>query len=77
MGRKKKTGGDTATETRTVRPTHDGVMATWSIGDRTGRVPLLRAREYEVVDEDGETLTVRCPVSGHSLQVVGALVEPV
>jgi hypothetical protein len=81
MARKKKvieadvTG--TTTGDRTVRPIREGVMATWDIGDRTGRIALLRSRAYAVKSECDETLVVRCPLSGHLFTVDAALVEDV
>ena len=81
MARKKKvieadvTG--TATGVRTVRPIREGVMATWDIGDRQGRIALLQSRAYEVKSDSDGVLVVRCPVSGHLFTVDAGLVEDV
>ena len=81
MGRKKKLIEADVTETptsgRVVRPTQVGVMATWDIGDRKGRVALLRDRLYSVVESVQDTYIVRCPVSGHLFSVDSTLVEDV
>lgn len=66
-----------ATNKRSVRPIREGVMATWDIGDRQGRIALLQSRVYEVKSDSDDILVVRCPLSGHLFSVDASLVEDV